>query len=333
MSANHKLIVSLSPHEKGSDTTQKIMWTVALALLPALIAGTWIFGLSALRVTLMAVIFCVGLEYLIQRFMLKTTVTVSDGSAAVTGMLLAFNVPASIPWWQLLVGSIAAIGIAKMTFGGLGKNPLNPALIGRVFMLASFPVHMTSWPTPMQNLLSLGVDGKTSATALGMLKEAKGALSTITLPGHMDLLLGKIGGCVGEISAIAILIGGLYLLLRKVITWHIPIFYLGGLFAFTGALWLLKPEKYADPLFHILAGGAMLGAWFMATDMVTSPMTIKGQIIFALLGGVLCGAIRLFGAYPEGCSYSILIMNAFVPLIDKAIKPKAFGKEVNYGRQ
>jgi electron transport complex protein RnfD len=330
MSANHKLIVSLSPHEKGSDTTQKIMWTVAIALLPALLAGTWVFGLAALKVTLLAVIFCVGLEYLVQKYMLKTEVTVTDGSAAVTGMLLAFNVPAGIPWWQLLVGAIAAIGIAKMAFGGLGRNPLNPALIGRAFMLASFPVHMTSWPVPMQNLLSLGVDGKTSATALGMLKEAKTGVEAIGLPSHMDLFLGAVGGCIGEISALAILIGGIFLLVRRVITWHIPIFYLFSLFAFTGVLWLLNPARFADPLFHLLAGGAMLGAWFMATDMVTSPMTIKGQIVFAVLGGVLCGAIRLFGAYPEGCSYSILIMNAFVPLIDKVMKPKAFGKEVNY---
>ncbi len=330
MSVNPKLIVSMSPHEKGQDSTQKIMWTVAIALLPALFAGTWVFGLSTLKVTLLAVIFCVGLEYLIQRFMLKTAITVSDGSAAVTGILLAFNVPSSIPWWQLLVGAIAAIGIAKMAFGGLGKNPFNPALIGRAFMLASFPVDMTSWPVPMQKVLALSVDGQTSATALGILKEAKTELGAIGLPSNLDLFLGNVGGSIGEISGLAILLGGIILLVRRVITWHIPIFYLFSLFAFTGVFWLLNPAKFADPLFHILAGGAMLGAWFMATDMVTSPMTLRGQILFAVLGGVLCGAIRLFGAYPEGCSYSILIMNAFVPLIDKVMKPKAFGKEVNY---
>ena len=333
MSANQKLIVSLSPHGKGTDTTQKIMWTVVVALLPALLAGTWVFGLAALRVTLLAVVFCMGIEYFAQRFLLKRDITVSDGSAAVTGVLLAFNLPAGIPWWQLFVGCLAAIGVAKMAFGGLGRNPLNPALIGRAFMLASFPVQMTSWPVPMQKLLSLSVDGRTSATPLGLLKEAKTGVAALDLPSHMDLFLGKVGGCIGEISTLAILIGGVYLLLRKVITWHIPVFYLLSLFSFTGALWLMDSQKYADPLFHILSGGVMLGAWFMATDMVTSPMTVKGQILFAVLGGTLCGAIRLFGAYPEGCSYSILIMNAFVPLIDKMLKPRAFGKEVNYGGQ
>lgn len=327
MSTNVKLLVSLSPHEKGGDTTSKIMWTVALALLPSLLAGIWAFGLNALKVTLLAVLFCMVIEAVIQRFLMKREVTVSDGSAAVTGMLLAFNVPSSIPWWQLLVGSIAAIGIAKFAFGGLGKNPFNPALIGRAFMLASFPVHMTSWPSPLN---AGAVDALASATPLGKLAESA-SVAAAGLPDHMDLFLGKIGGSIGEISALAILLGGGFLLLRKIISWHIPVFYLLSLFGFTGLLWLINSEKYADPLFHLLAGGAMLGAWFMATDMVTSPMTVKGQILFAIGGGVLCGAIRLFGSYPEGCSYSILIMNAFVPLIDKAMKPRRFGKEVNYG--
>ena len=332
---NNRLVVSLSPHEKGDLSVEKIMWGVVIALLPAFLASVYFYGLHAVRVVALTVIFCIGIEFLIQKFVTKQTVTAFDGSAAVTGLLLAFNVPANIPWWQLLVGSIAAIGISKMAFGGLGKNPFNPALVGRAFMLASFPVQMTTWPVPLKNLWTLGADAVTSATPLGILKEGVRAGKTISelegIPGYLDMFLGYLGGCIGEISALAILIGGIYMLVRKIITWHIPVVYLVSLAGFSGIFWLMDPNKYADPLFHILSGGAMLGAWFMATDMVTCPMSVKGQIIFALFGGILCGAIRLFGSYPEGCSYSILIMNAFVPLIDKYAKPKRFGTEVNYG--
>lgn len=324
---NQKLIVSLSPHQKGDESTPKIMWGVVIALAPAFLFSVYYFGINAVRVTALAVLFCLTVEYVVQKFMLKTEVTVHDGSAAVTGLLLAFNVPASVPWWQLLVGAIVSIAIAKMAFGGLGKNPFNPALVGRAFMLASFPVHMTSWPVPLNNAWSF-IDAKTAATPLGILNEQG---MSGEFPGYLDLFLGKVGGCIGEVSALAIIIGGLYLIYRKIITWHIPVFYLLSLGAFTGIFWWAQPHKYADPIFHILAGGAMLGAWFMATDMVTSPMTVKGQIIFAVGGGLLCGLIRLFGSYPEGCSYSILIMNAFVPLIDKFAKPKRFGAEVNHG--
>ena len=332
---NNRLVVSLSPHEKGDLSVEKIMWGVVIALLPAFLASVYFYGLHAVRVVALTVIFCIGIEFLIQKFVTKQTVTAFDGSAAVTGLLLAFNVPSNIPWWQLLVGSIAAIGISKMAFGGLGKNPFNPALVGRAFMLASFPVQMTTWPVPLKNLWTLGADAVTSATPLGILKEGVRAGKTISelegIPGYLDMFLGYLGGCIGEISALAILIGGIYMLVRKIITWHIPVVYLVSLAGFSGIFWLMDPNKYADPLFHILSGGAMLGAWFMATDMVTCPMSVKGQIIFALFGGILCGAIRLFGSYPEGCSYSILIMNAFVPLIDKYAKPKRFGTEVNYG--
>lgn len=324
---NNRLIISLSPHEKGDDSVNKIMWGVVIALLPAFLASAYYYGINAVKVVVLAVVFCIAAEYLIQKFMLKTEVTAFDGSAAVTGLLLAFNVPSNIPWWQLLAGSFIAIGVAKMAFGGLGKNPFNPALVGRAFMLASFPVEMTTWPVPLKGVWSFGADAVTGATPLGILAE-KGPAG---LPGAMDLFLGNIGGCIGEVSALAILLGGLYMLIKKIITWHIPVIYLLSLFGFTGVLWLIDSSKYADPLFHILAGGAMLGAWFMATDMVTSPMSVKGQIIFAVGGGILCGAIRVFGSYPEGCSYSILIMNAFVPLIDKYVKPKRFGEEVNYG--
>lgn len=302
------------------------MWGVVIALGPALLASVYFYGLHAVRVTALSVLFCIGAEYVLQKFVLKQKVTALDGSAAITGLLLAFNVPSGVPWWQLLAGSVVAIGVGKMAFGGLGKNPFNPALVGRAFMLASFPVHMTTWPEPLTNLWSMGADAVTQATPLGVLAESGAA----NLPGYMDLFLGKVGGCIGEVSALAILLGGIFMLWRKIITWHIPVFYLLSLGAFSGVLWLVDSAKYADPLFHIPAGGAMLGA-FMATDMVTSPMSVKGQIIFAIGGGILCGAIRIFGSYPEGCSYSILIMNAFVPLIDKYVKPKRFGKEVNYG--
>jgi len=336
MNDSNRLIVSMSPHLKGEADVKKIMWGVVIALIPAFAASVYFYGFNALRVVILTVIFCIGIEYLVQKFMLKVKVTALDGSAAVTGVLLAFNLPAGIPWWQLLVGSIIAIGVAKMTFGGLGKNPFNPALIGRAFMLASFPVEMTAWPIPLRNVWSLGADAVTSATPLGLLKEGLKAGKTFAqlsgdMPSYVDMFIGNIGGCIGEVSALAILIGGSYLLYKKIITWHIPIFYLLALAGFTAIFYFIDPVKYADPLFHILAGGAMLGAWFMATDPVTSPMTVKGQIVFALGGGILCGAIRIFGAYPEGCSYSILIMNAFVPLIDRLAKPKRFGTEVNYG--
>jgi Na+-translocating ferredoxin:NAD+ oxidoreductase subunit D len=327
MSKNNRLVVSLSPHQKGDQELEKIMWGVVIALVPAFLASVYFYGINAVKVVGLALVFCIGTEFLIQKFITKEKVTAFDGSAAITALLLAFNVPSSVPWWQLLAGSVVAIGVAKMTFGGLGKNPFNPALVGRAFMLASFPVEMTTWPVPLQKVWEFGADAVTSATPLGVLAE-KG---TTDLPGYVDMFVGKIGGCIGEVSAVAILIGGLYMIYKKIITWHIPVFYLLSLAGFTGILWLIDSAKYADPLFHLLAGGAMLGAWFMATDMVTSPMSIKGQIIFAVFGGILCGAIRIFGSYPEGCSYSILIMNAFVPLIDKFAKPKRFGKEVNYG--
>lgn len=334
MSRYKGLTVSLSPHQKGELEVEKIMWGVVIALVPAFAASIYFYGLEALRVVVLTLVFCVGCEFLVQKFIFKGKITVFDGSAAITGILLAFNVPSSIPWWQLLAGSVIAIGVAKMPFGGIGKNPFNPALVGRAFMLASFPLQMTTWPKPMVNLWTIGADAVTQATPLGVLKESlKGGqpLEEVVkgMPSHLDMFLGQVGGCIGEISALAILIGGIYMLYKKIITWHIPVFYLLSLGVFTGVFWLM--DKTADPLFHILAGGAMLGAWFMATDMVTSPMTVKGQIIFAIGGGLLCGAIRIFGSYPEGCSYSILIMNAFVPLIDKFAKPKRFGREVNYG--
>lgn len=320
--------VSLSPHEKGHLTTNKVMWLVCAALIPSFISALYNFGIRALVVVAASLVFCVGLEYLIQKFLLKTKVTVCDGSAAVTGLLLAFNMPSSIPLWQLFIGALVAIGIAKMAFGGLGKNPFNPALVGRAFLLISFPVSMTTWPKPGETRFVWNVvDAMTAATPLGNIK-----LHVFDkLPTYWDLFIGTVGGSLGETSALAILLGGLFLIYKKIISWHIPFFFLATIFVFTGIAWLVNPEAFVSPLYHILGGGVMLGAFFMLTDMVTSPMNPKGQIIFAVGAGIICSCIRLWGAYPEGCMFSILIMNAFVPLIDKYVKPKRFGSEVNYG--
>ena len=327
--SNKKLIVSLSPHTCGKDSVSRIMYDVLIALMPAFIVSMYIFGFGALRVTLIAIFSCVLFEYLIQKFMLKVKPTINDGSAMVTGLLLAFNVPSNLPWWMIIVGSFVAIAIAKMSFGGLGNNPFNPALVGRVFLFVSFPVAMTSWPVPILTRFKL-VDAVTSATPLSIVKEGlKNNIATselITkLPSYADLFFGKLGGCIGEVSVLALALGGIYLLYRKVISWHIPVAMIGGVALFSGILWGFNPEKYMDPMFQILTGGVFLGAIFMATDMVTSPMTPKGMIIFGVLIGLITVVIRVFGAYPEGVSFAILIMNAFVPLIDKFCKPRKYG--------
>lgn len=328
-------VISLSPHEKGAFTTEKMMWGVVMALIPAFIASVYFYGIRAIGVTLVATLSCIAVQYLAERFLLHSKIEAMDGSAAITGILLAFNLPAGIPLWQVIIGSVVAIGIAKMPFGGIGKNPFNPALVARCFMLASFPADMTLWPLPEKAVWRWSTDMITGATPLGILKENMPAVPfsqlADQLPSYFDLLIGTVGGCLGETSVLALLLGGIYMIYKKIITWHIPVFYLGTLYVFSGIFCLIDPERYADPLFHVLAGGAMLGAWFMATDLVTSPVTRRGQIVFAIGGGLICGTIRLFGSYPEGCSYSILIMNAFVPLIDKYIKPPRYGKEVNFG--
>ncbi|HAL64623.1 MAG TPA: Na+-transporting NADH:ubiquinone oxidoreductase subunit D, partial [Bacteroidales bacterium] len=240
------------------------------------------------------------------------------------------NIPSSLPWWQGVIGSLVAIGIVKMAFGGLGKNLFNPALVARVFLLISFPVAMTTCPLPIESRANVfNFDGVTGPTPLGSLKTqlAMGqTLAQIKLPSYTDLFWGNIGGSLGEVSAIALIIGGIYLLYRKIITWHIPVSYILTAFIFSGILWLVNPIRYADPIFHILAGGLLIGAIFMATDLVTSPMTAWGKIIFGIGCGVLTILIRVLGAYPEGVSFAILIMNAFVPLIDRAFKPKRFGE-------
>lgn len=335
MSPTNLLTVSYSPHLAGSDSVHKIMYRVLIAMIPAFAVSLVFFGLGALVVTGVAVISCMAFEYLINRFMFKAGSTLWDGSAAVTGVLLAFNVPSNLPVWMIIIGSLIAIGVAKMSFGGLGKNPFNPALVGRVFLLISFPVQMTSWPKAIESRFAY-LDATTGATPLAILKEGiknGQPLSDLMkdIPGYAQMFLGNMGGSLGEISALALLIGGLFLIFKKVITWHIPGSILATVVLFTGILWIIDPGKYADPLFHLLAGGIMLGAIFMATDMVTSPMTPVGQIIFGVGIGLITCLIRIFGAYPEGVSFAILIMNAFVPLIDKYVKPKRFGEEVKNG--
>lgn len=328
------LTVSGSPHIHGDQSVKKIMWGVVIALLPSLIVSYWYFGMSAIILTLVAILSCLVFEYAIQRFFYKGPTTISDGSAVITGMLLAFNVPSNLPIWEIVVGSLVAIGVAKMTYGGLGRNPFNPALVARVFLLISFPVDMTTWPIPIPKRAL--VDALTGPTALGVLKEglAKGdSLQQLTsqLPSYNDLFFGAVGGSLGEVSALALILGGIYMLFRKIITWHIPVSFIGTVVVFTGILWLINPGQYINPMFHVLAGGLLLGAIFMATDMVTSPMTYKGMIVFGVGCGVLTTLIRIWGAYPEGVSFAILIMNAAVPLINNAFKPKRFGEVVKNG--
>ena len=317
------------------QSVSKIMYGVVFSLIPAMLVSFYFFGLAAILVTLTAVVACMAFEFLIQKYLIRGPLTIFDGSAVITGILLAFNVPASLPLWMVVVGSAVAIGMGKMTFGGLGKNPFNPALVGRVFLMISFPVEMTNWPKPMAFSTQL-TDVVTGPTALAIWKDGVGQGETVSelipqIPDYANLLIGNMGGSIGEISALALLLGGVYMLIRKIITWHIPVAYLGSVVVFAGVFWLIDPTYYIDPLFHLITGGLMLGAIYMATDMVTSPMSVGGQIVFGMGCGILTMVIRLFGAYPEGVSFAILIMNAFVPLINKYMKPKRFGEEVKHG--
>lgn len=316
-------IVAPSPHLHGDFSTSRIMRDVVIALVPAFAFSVFIYGLSAVFVTGIAILSCMLFEWLIDRFMLRRGSTLGDWSAVVTGTLLAFNLPASISPWLIILGALVSIGVGKMSFGGLGRNLFNPALVGRVFLLISFPVQMTLFPD------TVGVDAITGATPLAFVKEAlkTGTPVTEIMP-NIDLsgmLLGFKDGSMGEIGALALLVGGIYLLIRKVITWHIPVFVLGSMGVFAAILWLVNPEQYMNPLFHLFAGGAMLGAIFMATDYVTSPMTKTGQAIYAIGIGIITILIRVWGAYPEGISFAILIMNATVPLINMYVKPSRFG--------
>lgn len=308
------------------------MYDVVIALVPAFLVSLYVFGIAALITTSVAVLSCILFELLIQKYLLKTDVTISDGSALLTGVLLAFNLPAGLPIWMVVTGSLVAIGIAKLSFGGLGFNVFNPALVGRVFLLICFPVQMTLWPTAVENNLTIS-DAVSGATTLGIIKEGLQYGQTMTeiamnIPSGSQMFLGITGGSIGEMSAMALLLGGFYLIIRKVITWHIPTIVLVTMALLTGIFWGIDPDHYANPMIHLLSGGAILGAFFMATDLVTSPVTKKGMVIFAAGIGLITVVIRLFGAYPEGVSFAILIMNAFVPLINKYFKPRRFGSKI-----
>ena len=326
----NKLLISPSPHVHSGDSIEKNMYGVLVALLPAFICSVLFFGMGALVVTLTSVIACLVFEYLIQKLLLKQQPTIFDGSALITGVLLAFNVPSNLPVWIIIIGALVAIGIGKMSFGGLGCNIFNPALVGRVFLLISFPVQMTTWPVA-SGLNTPYLDAQTGATPLALMKEAlksgqsvSDVMTSGTIGSYRDLFLGNMGGSLGEIAAIALLIGFVYMLFRKIITWHIPVTIFATVFVFAGILHLCNPEQFADPVFHLLTGGMMLGAIFMATDYVTSPMSNKGMVIYGIGIGVITIVIRVFGAYPEGMSFAILIMNAFTPLLNRYCKPERF---------
>ena len=319
----NKLVVSPSPHIHSGDTIEKNMYGVLIALVPAFIVSLYVFGFDAFILTLASVLFCIITEYTVQRFMFKKEPTIMDGSAVITGVLLAFNVPSNLPLWILAIGAIAAIGVGKMSFGGLGNNIFNPALLGRVFLLISFPTQMTSWPLPST---IEAIDGVTAATVLANIKYNPSALPSIS-----DMFFGLEGGSIGEMSVMALLLGLIYMLWKKIITWHIPVSILLTVAVFAGGMYLIDPSPVNNPLVHLLSGGLMLGAVFMATDYATSPLSHKGMIIYGVGIGVVTMCIRLWGAYPEGVSFAILLMNALTPLINNYVKPKRFGEVVKNG--
>jgi electron transport complex protein RnfD len=337
----HELIVSVSPHVRGKETVGRIMWTVNLSLLPAVLMSIYYFGPRAVYVTGLCILSCILFEHLYQKGLKKET-TVGDGSAFLTGLLLGMNLPAGVPFYIPIIGSLIAIVITKLLFGGLGYNVFNPALIGRAFLLISFPKLLTSWTAPTAQIT--GIDAKTMATPLGLLKE-EGLGSLLNEMGKMrgieaytnndlyiDLLSGNCAGSLGETSVIALLIGAALLFYRRYITWHIPFSFLGTVAVLA---WIFggkdaETGKFiffaGDPLIHLLSGGLILGAFFMATDYVTCPTVRKGQIIFGIGCGALTMLIRLKGGFPEGVMFAILLMNCFAPLIDRSVKPKMFGE-------
>ena len=325
-----RLFAASSPHIHGGESTRRIMGDVVLALIPALAVSAFILGWHSLMITAVAVASCVMFEYLIQRFLIKGRTTIGDLSAVVTGVLLAFNLPAGIPWWIVVIGALVAIGIGKMTFGGLGCNPFNPALTGRIFLLIAYPQQMTDWSTGINSavqdptLFEGVVDAKSGATSLAVVKGHPEFVGNVNFG---DMFLGNMNGSLGEICALALILGGLYLLWRKVITWHIPVAVLGTMALFAMCVGIGEGGSliYELPLFHILAGGALLGAIFMATDYSTSPMTHKGMIIYGVGIGIITMVIRMWGAYPEGMSFAIFIMNAATPLINRYCRPRRFG--------
>ena len=317
----NKLIVSPSPHLHTSTSTKSLMRDVVIALLPAVVVSVLFYGWAELLVLGVSVASCVLLEYLITKYLLKGACTIGDWSAVITGVLLALNLPASTPWWVVFIGAVVAIGVAKMTFGGLGQNLFNPAIAGRVFLLISFPTYMTNWTKPAGFISSAAVDAFTGATPLGLAKA--GAVGSLD---YCDMLYLNIGGSAGELSAIALLIGFAYLLVRRVIKPYITLSIIATVAVFSGIFWAIDPATYTDPVFNILTGGLLLGSIFMATDYVTSPMSNWGGVIFGVGIGLITMLIRYFGAYPEGVSFAILIMNSVVPLINKVCHAKKYGR-------
>ena len=320
----NRLIVSPSPHLHTKTSTKSLMRDVVIALLPAVAVSVLFYGWSELLVLGVGVASCVLLEYLITKYLLKTSCTIGDWSAVITGVLLALNLPATTPWWVVFIGAVVAIGIAKMTFGGLGQNLFNPALVGRVFLLISFPTYMTDWTKPQGFITNSIVDAYSGATPLGIAKgfgpEATEAMD------YLNMLFLNIGGSAGELSAIALLLGFAYLLIRKVIKPYITLSIIATVAVFSGIFWAINPAEYTDPLFNILSGGLLLGAIFMATDYVTSPMSAWGGVVFGVGIGLITMLIRYFGAYPEGVSFAILIMNSVVPLLNKWFHTKKYGR-------
>lgn len=335
---SRNLLVSASPHITSGESIPRIMYNVILAMVPVCLVSVYYFGYYGVKVLVLTTLFCIGFEYLWQK-MLRKPVTISDGSAAVTGILLALNLPPTAPWWLMLIGSFLAVIIAKQLYGGLGYNLFNPALVARVALLISFPVHMTSWikATPLFS----GVDAVTTATPLGILQTAiktTGAIPPEVMdqvnPSSQNMLTWFTGhmmsGSLGEFSALAILLGGLWLIYKKYIYWQVPVTYIGTVLVFSGIFWIIDPTRYAHPLFHLLTGGLFLGAFFMATDMVTSPITKKGLLVFGVGCGLITCLIRMWGSYPEGVSFAILLMNGLTPLLDRWFKPTVFGQRKLY---
>ena len=319
-----KLLVSPSPHLHTSTSTKSLMRDVVIALLPAVAVSVLFYGWSELLVLGVSVASCVLLEFLITKYMLKKACTVGDWSAVITGVLLALNLPATTPWWVVFIGAVVAVGVAKMTFGGLGQNLFNPAIAGRVFLLISFPTYMTDWTKPAGFVSNAMADAYTGATPLGLVGE--GGVAAVEGMDYMNMLFLNIGGSAGELSALALLAGFVYLLARRVIRPYITVSIWVTVAVFSGIFWAINPAEYTDPVFNLLTGGLLLGSIFMATDYVTSPMSNWGGVIFGAGIGVLTMLIRYFGAYPEGMSFAILIMNSVVPLINKVCHAKKYGR-------
>lgn len=316
------MLVSPSPHIHANVSTRSLMFDVIIALTPAIVVSVLFYGWSELLILAVSVASCVLLEWAITKYMLKAPSTIGDLSAVVTGLLLAMNLPSTTPWWVVFIGALVSIGVAKMTFGGIGQNPFNPAITGRVFLLISFPTYMTDWTVPQGFIHSS--DAVSGATLLG--RYAEGGVEAVAGTDYLNTLFLNIGGSAGEISTLALLVGFAYLLVRKVIKPWITLSIFATIAVFSGIFWMIDPSTYTDPLFNLLTGGVVLGACFMATDYVTSPMSNLGGVIYGIGIGLLVMLIRYFGAYPEGMSFAILIMNMVVPLLNNWCHQKKYGR-------